>query len=297
MGVLLMSFALAAVGPYVIQADLQTKAHARVLDMMQSDEGRVVFSDLYNDTTIPPEEKEYLGRLYEIFFALPAHLQSEHKATGKIPSVQEIAGNFGVSREAIDLLLDIMTSEPRMPMLLARNETSGEIEVLDLDTIDEFVREKGSRVKVSGWVGKPVPSFELPTLDGGRIRSTDLRGQCAILFVWLTRCPVCRRITPHMVELERKYGGEEFLILGLNADLALGLDIPDAERQQFLRDQKIPYKVAMLDAATRAALGNGNIFPLLFFLGPDGEISRFVLNYQDLETLDKMVRELISLSK
>lgn len=275
------------------EADVQSKAHQRVRALMAIEDGRVVFSDLHNDAAIPPAEKEYLGRLYEIFFALPAYLRSEYQATGVIPSVKDLAGNFGVTQEAVDLLLDIMTSEPRMPMLLARNESTGEIEVLDVDAVDDFVRQRGSAVKVSGWVGRSAPSFELPALDGGTLGDTDLRGKSAILFIWLTRCPACRRIMPHMVELEKKFRGRGLKIVGLNADQALGLDVPEKERKDFVRESGIQFPVAMLDRSTRAALGNGNIFPMLFFVRADGTISRLVLNYQDQETLEEWVEMLL----
>ncbi len=275
------------------QADVPSEAHARVRAMMEAGDGRVVFSDLYNDPEISVPVKEYLGRLYEIYFAIPDHLQSELRTTGEIPSLQAVADNFGIRKEDVDLLLDIMTSEPRMPMLLARNEETEEIEVLDLLEIDDFTAQKGSQVRVSGWIGKPVPSFDLPALDGPTVRDSDLKGKSAILFVWLTRCPVCRRMTPNMVELDKKYRSRGLVVLGLNADQVLDLGVSDEERKEFVRERGIAFRVAMLDVETRAALGNGNIFPMLFFVGTHGRIERFVLNYQKLEELEKITEGLL----
>jgi thiol-disulfide isomerase/thioredoxin len=262
--------------------------------MMEAGDGRVVFSDLYNDPEISDPVKEYLGRLYEIYFAIPDHLQSELRTTGEIPSLQAVADNFGIRREDVDLLLDIMTSEPRMPMLLARHEETEEIEVVDLREIDDFIKEKGSQVRVSGWIGKPVPSFELPAIDGSTVRDSELRGKPAILFVWLTRCPVCRRMTPNMVELDRKYRSRGLVVLGLNADEIFDLGISEGERNEFVRERGVAFRVAMLDVETRAALGNGNIFPMLFFAGADGTIERLVLNYQRLEDLERITEELLA---
>ncbi len=277
-----------------VQVDVRSEAHGRVRAMMEAGDGRVVFSDLYNDPEISDPVKEYLGRLYDIYFAIPDHLQSELRTTGEIPSLEAVADNFGIRREDVDLLLDIMTSEPRMPMLLARHEETEEIEVLDLREIDDFIKEKGSRVKVSGWIGTPVPSFELPTLDGSTVRDSDLKGTNAILFIGLTRCPVCRRITPNMVELQKKYSDRGLVVLGLSADEVLDVGVADEEREEFMRERGVTYRVAMLDVKTRAALGNGNIFPMLFFVGTDGTIERLVLNYQKLEELEKMTEELLT---
>jgi len=287
----LVSWSLALV--IASQTDVKVEAHAQVRAMMEAGDGRVVFSDLYNNPELPDPVKDYLGRLYEIYFAIPDHLQSELRTTGEIPSLQAVADNFGIRREEVDLLLDVMTSEPRMPMLLARNEETKEIEVLDLEEIDDFITQKGSQVRVSGWIGKQVPSFELPTLDGSTVRDSDLNGKSAILFIWLTRCPVCRRITPHMIELEKKYRDRGLVVQGLNADRALDLDVSDEEREEFVRESGIPYRIGMLDVETRADLGNGNIFPMLFFVGADGTIERFVLNYQDFDQLKKMTEDLL----
>jgi hypothetical protein len=76
-----------------VQVDVRSEAHGRVRAMMEADDGRVVFSDLYNDPEISDPVKEYLGRLYEVYFAIPDHLQSELPTTGKIPSLDAVADN------------------------------------------------------------------------------------------------------------------------------------------------------------------------------------------------------------
>ena len=48
--------------------------------MMQSDDGTVIFSELYNDDRFSSEEKAFLGRLYEIFFQIPLFLESEYES-------------------------------------------------------------------------------------------------------------------------------------------------------------------------------------------------------------------------
>jgi hypothetical protein len=74
----------------------------------------------------------------------------------------------------------------------------------------------------------------------------------------------------------------------------LGLAVGDEERRAFVREKGISYPVAVLDAKTRAAFGNVNIFPALFLVKPDGTVSRLVVNYQDFDHLDRLVAELAS---
>jgi len=42
----------------------------------------------------------------------------------------------------------------------------------------------------------------------------DLEGKPALVYVWLTRCPVCRRVTPSVVELDRRFGPRGLKIVG-----------------------------------------------------------------------------------
>jgi thiol-disulfide isomerase/thioredoxin len=272
-------------------SEVETAVHQRVEEMMKAEDGSVVFSDLHNSKELSADEREYLDRLYEIFFAVPAYLQSESRAADKIPTIDDIAKDYRIHPEAVRLLLTVMTSDSRMPTLIILDEESGEIESLDMKEIDKFVKTRGSQVKVSGWIGKPVPAFEVTTLKGKTITNEDLIGNNTLLFFWLTHCPVCQRITPNMVELYKRYGSADFEILGLNVDLALGLDVTDEERREFIAERGIEYPVAILDPETRSAFGNVNIFPAMFLVKSDGTIGELLLNYQDLETLVRLVEE------
>lgn len=270
-------------------SQVETRVHQRVEEMMKEEDGSVVFSDLHNSKELSADERDYLDRLYETFFALPAYFQSESRAGAGIPTINEIARDYRIHPSAVRLLLTVMTSDSRMPTLITLDEASGEIASTDMEKIDKFVETKGSEVKVSGWIGKPVPAFEVTTLEGETITEKDLVGKNALIFFWLTRCPVCQRITPNMVELYEKYAGSDFEILGLNVDVALGLHVSDEERAQFIAERGIEYPVAILNADTRAAFGNVNIFPAMFWVKSDGTIGELLFNYQDLDTLVRLV--------
>ena len=271
---------------------VQARVHAEVRAMMQAGEGRVLFTELWNGDRLGGPEKEYAARLYEVFFALPGHIQDEMKAAGAPPKRAAIAANFGLTIDAVDLLLAVMTAEPRMPKLFRRHPETGEIVDVDAALLKAFVETRGSPVRVSGWEGKPLPQFSLPATAGGTLASSDLAGQPALVWVWLTRCPVCRRVTPSLVELDRRLGPKGLRILGLNSDGVLGLNVPDAERNAWLAEQGVRYPNAALDPATRAAFGQ-NIFPAFFLVGRDGRVHQLVLNERSLDELEKLALPLL----
>jgi len=269
------------------------RVHNAVREIMSAHDGRAVFSDLYNSADLSTPKREYASRLYEVFFALPAYLSAEQRATGHPPRAAEIADNFGLPAGAAELLLEIIVSDPRLPKLLTRDASSGEIVSLDLAALDAFAEKKGTSVQVAGWAGEPLPDFALTTLDGQSLRSVDLEGKPTLIFLWLTRCPVCRRVTPDVVALDRLYRERGLRVIGLCADDVLGLDVSPADRRKWLRDQDVGYPNAVLDSAARAALGNQNIFPAFFLVAADGTVARLVINEQSLARLKTLVEELI----
>jgi hypothetical protein len=74
---------------------LESRAHERVREVMRANGGRALFSDLYNSAEVTPDERDYLARLYEVFFALPEFLESESASTGRIPSRRALATTSG----------------------------------------------------------------------------------------------------------------------------------------------------------------------------------------------------------
>jgi len=278
--------------PLAASTPPEAAVHEKVRGMMRASEGDVVFTDLYNGP-ISDEEREYASRLYEVFFAIPELLRTEYRATGQLPTLEAIAGSFGISAEAADLLLEVMTSDSRMPELLTRDPASGALISLDIEAIDRFVERRGSALELSGWRGRELPAFDYVTLDGREGNVTELRGRPVLLYLWLTRFPVCRRNTPVMAELQALFG-ERVAFLGLNADEALGLEVRGEERRAWLEDNGIRYTNATLDHATRESLGNPNIFPTFFLVDAEGRVQGLALNFQDLESLSARLKPLLT---
>ena len=260
--------------------------------MMRTQE-EVIFSELYNDDRFSSEEKAFVGRLFEIFFASPGFLKSEFESTGEIPARQHISAGFGISLPSVDLLLAVMQTDPRVPPLFHRSSETGEIESLQLENIDFFIDYLGTSVKVTQWVGARMPPFELASFENETIRSQDLAGRNLLIYFWFTGCPPCVRIAPILEDLDRKYSESNFQVLGFNADRVLELGVTDQQRQDYLHDHDLHYLSVHVDQPTRQAFGNINVFPTLFLVDHDGTIVQHIINSQDQESLEGVIRELI----
>jgi thiol-disulfide isomerase/thioredoxin len=65
---------------------------------------------------------------------------------------------------------------------------------------------------------EPVPAvdFDLPALDGGRVRLSNLKGRVVLLNFWATWCPPCRAEMPAMDRLYRDLEPKGFTILAVD---------------------------------------------------------------------------------
>jgi len=274
----------------------QNRTEQKLLETVQQmlrQDGRVVFSELYNSPDISAEERSFLGRLYEIVFSIPAFLQAEYKSTGRIPSIDEMADHFQISRQSVLLLLNVLEADARVPELFVRDSVSGEISSLNLELIDRFIQQNGGSVRILQWEGTRLPEFELSTLDNSKLTREQLLGHNSLLYFWFTGCPPCVKIAPTLAELDAKYRSTGFKFYGFNADDVLEIGTTNESRRTYLRKQGIRFVNANLDSTAREAFGNVNVYPTLFFVDKDGIIFRHLVNFQTRATLVEVMEQML----
>lgn len=276
------------------QSEVERAVLQRVRQMMEESGGRVSFSELHNDPRFDPAQRAFLSRLYEVFFQIPSHLEAEFESQGRVPSRAEIGAAFGISPASVELLLKVMESDQRVPSLFERDPSSREIVRLNLENIDGFIRSRGDQVRMTHWEDQQIPEFQLETFSGERYGSADLQGHSSLLYFWFTGCPPCVRIAPILAELDKEYRDRGFLTVGLNADQILEIETSPAQTLAYLEKNGTEYPNLRLDEATRKAFGSINVYPTLFFVRPDGSVARHLLNFQDRETLETIIQEMLN---
>ncbi len=55
---------------------------------------------------------------------------------------------------------------------------------------------------------EPAPDFELPKMDGGIVRLSELRGQWVLVNFWATWCAPCREEMPYLAQLASEHAGD-----------------------------------------------------------------------------------------
>ena len=86
-----------------------------------------------------------------------------------------------------------------------------------------------------------APDFSLQVLEGADAKTlqlSSLRGKAVLVNLWATWCEPCKIEMPWLVELQKKYGDQGFVILGVAQD-----DATDQEVLAFAHRMKLNYPI------------------------------------------------------
>jgi thiol-disulfide isomerase/thioredoxin len=111
----------------------------------------------------------------------------------------------------------------------------------------------------------PAPDFKITALDGKPITLAALQGKVVLLNFWATWCGPCRAEIPDLVALQERYDGR-LQIIGLN------VDDEEADIQQYVKETKINYPVAMTSNEVRRQFGGIPALPTSFVLDTEGRV-------------------------
>ncbi|WP_422923892.1 carboxypeptidase regulatory-like domain-containing protein [Singulisphaera sp. PoT] len=119
-------------------------------------------------------------------------------------------------------------------------------------------------------VGQPAPSFDVETLDGGRVKLEDFRGKYLLLDFWATWCGPCVAQVPDLKSLHERFGKDERFAM-----LSLSLDVEKEAPRQFVADKGLSWKQGFLGEGTDngpASTYHVTAIPSMFLIAPDGTV-------------------------
>jgi thiol-disulfide isomerase/thioredoxin len=116
-------------------------------------------------------------------------------------------------------------------------------------------------------IGNLAPDFELPELDGKKLKLSDLRGKAVLLNFWATYCGPCKIEMPWFVELQKEYGPQGFQIVGVAMDDASTEDIA-----KFTKEMGVNYPILLGQESVGESYGGVGVLPTTFFIDRDGKL-------------------------
>ena len=137
--------------------------------------------------------------------------------------------------------------------------------------------------------GSPLPEFDLASTSGARVTPASLRGRVIVLDFWYIACAPCLQAMPHLSALQKRYGADSVLVLGVNVHDSLD------RVKKLLASREVAYESLLFGDDLATALGISG-YPTLFVIGRDGRIVRSMVGSSEhLEmALAAMVEEALA---
>jgi hypothetical protein len=101
------------------------------------------------------------------------------------------------------------------------------------------------------------------------------------------------KISPHLVQLQKTFGKQNFTVIAVNADRFLELETTDQDRAAYAKKVGYNFPLGHLNPELMQSYGNISVYPTLFLVNSQGVVEKQYVNYQTYEVLAKDVAALI----
>lgn len=116
-----------------------------------------------------------------------------------------------------------------------------------------------------------APDFELPDLDGNKVKLSSFRGKTVVLNFWTKTCRPCLEEMPTLAELaDIGKGSGDFVVLGVSID-ETGQDARATLQAALGHDPNFPVLVDAQDDVVLGKFGT-RLFPETWIIDPNGVI-------------------------
>ncbi len=124
----------------------------------------------------------------------------------------------------------------------------------------------GAPAPVKLKVGDFAPPFARADFQGHVFDLKAQRGKIVLIDFWASWCPPCMIEIPHLDQLQKKYGGRGFQIIGVSMDDSANVTKKTMQKTPF------DYPVVLGDAKFGNLYGGVLGLPLQYLVGADGKI-------------------------
>ena len=133
-----------------------------------------------------------------------------------------------------------------------------------------------------------APAWKLKDVEGKSVGSDEFKGKVVVIDFWATWCPPCRAEIPGYIELQKKYGKDGLVIIGVSMDQG-----GPAVVKAFIAKFGINYPIVMGDDEVAQAFGGVEAIPTTFLIDRTGKIRDRKVGAEATEEYEKKILALI----
>jgi peroxiredoxin len=112
-----------------------------------------------------------------------------------------------------------------------------------------------------------APAWTLQDVNGQPVSSDQFKGKVLVVDFWATWCGPCRVEIPGYIELQKKYGKDGLVVIGISLD-----EQGPAVVKQFVEKNGVNYPMVMATPAVIEAFGGVEAIPTTFIIDREGMI-------------------------
>ena len=136
--------------------------------------------------------------------------------------------------------------------------------------------------------GEPAPDFELPTLDGGTISLSELRGRPVIVNFWASWCHPCRVEFPLLADALDEHADDELAVDGVTYR-----DI-ESDSRDFVDETGASWPQAVDEDGAVARAYGVRAIPQTFFVDRDGRVTDRLFGFTSEQDLTQPLAEILA---